>query len=64
MQQIVSAVSQAVIASMGGANTTALPSSAYAVETREVALVESCSASSADAAMQGPVASALQNLSG
>ena len=64
VQRIVSAVSQAVLASLNGACATTLPPPSSAVETRELPMVASGIASFADATMQGPVASALNNLSG
>ncbi|CAB4005600.1 Hypothetical predicted protein, partial [Paramuricea clavata] len=64
VQRIVSAVSQAVLASLNGTCTTTLPPPSSAVETRELPMVVSGIASFADATMQGPVASALNNLSG
>lgn len=64
VQRIVSAVSQAVLASLNGASAATLPPPSLPVETRELPVVASGIASLADATMQGPVASALNNLSG
>ena len=63
-QRIVSAVSQAVLASLNGGGIADLSPPSSAVETRELPIVASGITSSADATMQGPVASALTHLSG
>ena len=63
-QRIVSAVSQAVLASLNGGCIADLSPPSSAVETRELPIVASGITSSADATMQGPVASTLTHLSG
>ena len=64
VQRIVSAVSQAVLASLNGGCIADLSPPSSAVETRELPIAASGITSSADATMQGPVASALTHLSG
>ena len=64
VQRIVSAVSQALLASLNGGCIADLSPPSSAVETRELPIVASGITSSADATMQGPVASALTHLSG
>ena len=64
VQRIVSAVSQAVLASLNGGCIADLSPTSSAAETRELPIVASGITSSADATMQGPVASALTHLSG
>ena len=64
VQRIVSAVSQAVLASLNGGGIADLSPPSSAVETRELPIVASGITSSAEATMQGPVASALTHLSG
>ena len=64
VQRIVSTVSQAILASLNGGCMADLSPPSSAVETRELPLVASGITSSADAMMQGQVASALTHLSG